>query len=821
MERLICIAAVSLMGSGLEAQRVVPIGPSMEGQFGVFDMVVYDGALVVAGWYRTFAGHERPNIQLWDGTDHYDLPGAFEQPSAAVYAVEVHEGNLYASGYDLSAGSIARWDGSSWAWLPTAPNNLIRSMVIHGGDLYCGGQNGQIYRLQGDTWLEVGSALNGSIQTLVVHEGELFAGGIFTGFVGSAGPAKGVVRWNGSEWNEYLTGLNGPVRVMCSTSEGLVIAGEFTMDGAGVHQFQGNARVVADSYVEQPFFEDLGEIIGLTTHPDGGYMIGGESTYHVVDGQTVDIPFHGTRVCVSYEGRVILGGFRGSWSSYRRTGGIGELVEGTDRAYLDLGGLEALCMPLPAMLSRNAYQGFSHFSGLEAPKGTGRYPLLFTTPWVVAEVEGVTHSSIPLPRGAQGDSMWVYAGPTSGNMDEEHIKRYHQVWKLDRAQVLAHGTSWNSPGYSAPYAISNWPGNGDGSGGIPEMLAPYVDVDGNGSYEPQLGDLPAVLGDQGIYWIMHTEEDAVIGTARMDLDMHVQMYAYHAESDPAIRNTVFLNYKVINRSPHTYTDMRFGQFALFDIGCDVDDRLECDSTRSLFLGYNGDAFDEDCNGKLGYGSTPTAMGIKFLDHRMTSHRTTIPLGEFSDPGYIADLLQGTQGGAPYEYNGQLSNFQFPGGANGDAWNFYLLRGAVGAFGIHEFAPGDTLCVDLAFIFAQPLGGEPYSSVEMLKLRADSVQTFYDARAFDCSGHPMMTVTTEEADMGSLQAFPNPVQEVLTISANERLGHIRLIDAQGRLLRSRHSMHRTALLDMSSIPAGVYFLEVHSSEGPRTVRVMKQ
>jgi len=79
--------------------------------------------------------------------------------------------------------------------------------------------------------------------------------------------------------------------------------------------------------------------------------------------------------------------------------------------------------------------------------------------------------------------------------------------------------------------IYDWPGKGNPFieiGSLNQELAPFIDVDGDGIYNPDNGDYPKIKGDQAIWWIIndignqHTETN---GEA-MGLEIKKMAYAY-------------------------------------------------------------------------------------------------------------------------------------------------------------------------------------------------------------------------------------------------------------------------------------------------------
>ena len=74
---LLAIAFITI-GADLYSQRVLPVGEGTVGQGSVYDMVEYNGQVILGGLFASFNGHARKNLQGWDGANHFDYPGAFE-----------------------------------------------------------------------------------------------------------------------------------------------------------------------------------------------------------------------------------------------------------------------------------------------------------------------------------------------------------------------------------------------------------------------------------------------------------------------------------------------------------------------------------------------------------------------------------------------------------------------------------------------------------------------------------------------------------------------------------------------------------------------
>lgn len=242
-------------------------------------------------------------------------------------------------------------------------------------------------------------------------------------------------------------------------------------------------------------------------------------------------------------------------------------------------------------------------SGFEVPKGSGSHSIYAANFWF-AGLDNNGQLKVYEETYAHDDSI-NNSGPIG--TPYEYSYKWDRVWKVSAIDIQNH-----LAGLVTTEAITNWPAHGDVSLGQAFNLAPYYDIDGNGYYDPTSGDYPLIKGQQAIYFIRNSDRTLADGVAPSRLEFHGMVYAYDCPEDSAINHTVFVDYKIINRSASDLTNCYFGQWADFDIGNSNDDYIGSDVSRGIFYGYNGDANDENANGVNGYGIYPPAQGVTFL-----------------------------------------------------------------------------------------------------------------------------------------------------------------------------------------------------------------
>lgn len=198
-----------------------------------------------------------------------------------------------------------------------------------------------------------------------------------------------------------------------------------------------------------------------------------------------------------------------------------------------------------------------------------------------------------------GDDFW--SGPlrvTDASTDIYGVMDYHHVWKVTRAEIEA---LIANPGGDIPEDILTWPANGNVNDGYAENLAPFVDVDGDGIYNPHNGDYPDILGDMALYCIYNDNynyynENVVLhgssGGGSLGVEIHCMLYGFNAPDDLILNNTLFMRQWIYNRSSNDYHDVYIGYFTDFDIGNSEDDYFGCNVENGYYYGYNSSNFDE-------------------------------------------------------------------------------------------------------------------------------------------------------------------------------------------------------------------------------------
>lgn len=281
----------------------------------------------------------------------------------------------------------------------------------------------------------------------------------------------------------------------------------------------------------------------------------------------------------------------------------------------------------------------------EVPKNSGIMALFTSALWLGGtDVNG--QLKLAALRYRQGADYWT--GPLSQGAAEttndnclaydrhfitvqDEIREF-DAWFTAGEQDAINGTNTQQelfPDYEVPLIIKEWPAHGDLTQGQGYYLAPFFDRDEDGVYRWEDGDYPwhdinktkecnvdrrvSLYGDLNFWWVMNDKGNIHTETGSEPIGMEIRAQAFAFASNDEVNNMTFYNYELINRSTQTLENTYFGCFTDGALGDPQDDYVGCDVNRGLAYYYNGDNFDGDNAGWLGYGVNPPAVGVDFFE----------------------------------------------------------------------------------------------------------------------------------------------------------------------------------------------------------------
>ncbi|MDD4604326.1 MAG: T9SS type A sorting domain-containing protein [Bacteroidales bacterium] len=300
-----------------------------------------------------------------------------------------------------------------------------------------------------------------------------------------------------------------------------------------------------------------------------------------------------------------------------------------------------------------------HFSfentDYEVPKGSGKTSLFSNSLWIGGKDEQhqLHFAGEKYGQGTQSSSHVkhdYFPGPKMDSLKYENLRDtvWNYIWNLKKSEIDYHRAHFWEAGYTPIHDILTWPGNGDTALGQAHKLAPFSDRNADGIYDPYDGDYPEIRGDQALFFIFNDDKlyHSESTGKKLGVEIHGMAYGFDLPNDSAFKNTIFLQYKLYNRSQNTYDSTLLGVFSDIDLGYANDDYLGCDVERNMYFGYNGTPVDGSGQ-SYAYGENPPAQSVIILG------------GPYMDPDYLDNPR--------YDLNGnQLCDFSVNGLNFGDS-----------------------------------------------------------------------------------------------------------------------------------------------------------
>jgi hypothetical protein len=797
-----------------------------------------------------------------------------------------------------SKNGLAKYDGSGWTTFTTANSgiagNNVQCIAFDSANAAWIGTLSGLSHFDGITWTNYTRSNSGIASDSVFS---IFPEGVNSVWLGGQ---KGISHFSGAAFTNFF--LPGPyVSNYKINGIGKEANGNYWLSttGYGLQQFNGSGFTPVSAFLGQfetigsaTFFNTLrssssGEVCFFDLANKCVVKIKNNATSYFYMGNLPTSPGHKSTVStLFYPGTskiittsIMAGATTVGYISLNPSGyngfGLSPKKGANDANYkfLDTNNISA------GVTNRgDLHWDLTTSSTFVAPKGSGTSPAFVSSLWMGGmDSGGQLHVAATTFR-QNGSDFWP--GPLdtiSSTSDSLSAWNYDKVWKVsanmiaDFQAAFAAGTVQNGT-YPVPDAILTWPAHG--SGNFSRQLALFVDVNGNGIYDPvNGGDYPKIKGDQSIYTIFN-DALAYHGESRgglpMGAEIHFEEYSFYCpsvvDSLRAINNLIYKDYVIINRSVNDYDSVYFGFMEDTDLGNYLDDLGTAIPAQNYVLSFNGDAYDEDVNTIRGYKNNIPIMSYAILDGPPANYIDGIDNnnnGIADEPGEKCLL---TSYSPAYGYFGTPCNLSptepsdfyglmkavFPDSThlqdtvfcaqnypvnfiNTDFpynWNYQRnprdWNAVLGSGPLH-FGAGDTMHYVIAMVFTQDsalpfISGSIYQPDLFLANQRDvaKARDWYENGYPGCSAiatfSPSAAKSPEE-----FRLFPNPANEFITIDVNENLLNKTwtITDAAGRKISSGKIISKTYQQDLRILPAGLYFIIIEGENGVACKKFIRQ
>jgi hypothetical protein len=457
----------------------------------------------------------------------------------------------------------------------------------------------------------------------------------------------------------------------------------------------------------------------------------------------------------------------------------------------------------------------------------------------------IAYDGTHLVTGFSDRADFVVVDPNTGRILDQ---RWQDVWKVSKVQVQQFQQDFTNQSINfANYPdIETWPGNGNVWAGEDAQLAPYIDLDNDGVYDPQNdGDYPCFPGDMALWWIFN--DDGPHGESQgLPLGIQVENLSYIVDCnlspcpDTALDYATFHHLEVTNHGIADLHDVYLGTFLDFDLGDSFDDFIGSDSALGLAFSYNGDANDDL---PAGYGFNPPALGAMVLPNGQIDQMNSMmywqntagldgnPYTAIDFYNYLratwkdgSHLLNNGVDGFQATGSGPATNFAFSGdpgfcGGAGTGWsevsaaNAPYDRRALQNYGPLNLGRGQEVVLDYAMVYARDLTRDNIGNVCKLKTDAATIQNWW-ATALDKSCFSIVTARPDPqaATAWSMELFPNPNAgnfELRLSQAPRRSIDLVLRNLQGQSVWLGQIPAGTQMLHIETLglPSGLYLLQM--------------
>jgi hypothetical protein len=841
-------------------------------------------ALTIDNAGNTWVGfNQHVGLGKFDGTNWtmFDTTNT-PMTSATVTALATQAGTTIwvATSTSQVTGELFSYNGSTWIDHTISVNfNYVNVLAADNatGVIWVGTKAG-LFRGNGSAWTNLTVANSGLASDTILSLAIDPSGNLL------AGTQRGLSVQNGTGWTNYSSSNIGFTSNIVNAIYSDATNGTWLSLNGHVGRFSPPYFVPMDSIMLTPVPNAYGSnTISITRGPNGGVIFNGSNgtlievisnhpqfyytgfvyisamlAYNPVNGKT----WIANRLPTS--SGIPLFAFDGNYTHHLGEGVYG--VTPNNCRYLDVNNVRT------AILNRGDKNWNLSNAQYEVPKGSGAHTVFTSSLWIGGlDNGGGLHQAAMTYRQT---GMDFFPGPLdtiNGTTDSATAVQYDYIWRIEKLKIQEFQYYWGTGAvqngtYIPDQDILTWPAHGTGN--YTRNMAPFIDVDGNGIYNPVTGgDYPDIKGDEMLYCIYndnlaaHTET----GGAPFKVEVHASAYAYFcpaiADSQKVINYTTYYNYEIFNRSSNNYNNAYIGAFHDVDLGTFDDDYVGCISTENFSFTYNNDS-------DATYGAHPPISSVAILNGPMAdpvdgidndNDGTTDEAGEINlmtghvfynndfsvtgnpehaDDFYMymsgkwkdsTDITIGGNG-----YGGVTpTNFMFDGlPYDTAAWteisanNAPYDRRSVTSCGPFTLNGGEHVNFNYAIVFSRDttLGPPDTAYYDQAVNDVRRVRNWYNTSTTPSCVQWGVGINEPVPAISALSLYPNPASTLLTIEykAESKNARYEVLDMTGRSIETGAIIQGgQTTISVEALPFGIYLVRVIDNENVTARKFIRQ
>lgn len=456
----------------------------------------------------------------------------------------------------------------------------------------------------------------------------------------------------------------------------------------------------------------------------------------------------------------------------------------------------------------------TELAGYEVPAGSGNHGIYALSFWFGGED---LNGQLKLAATTYSEESDFFPGALTNNgvatvpVGETSSKG---IYPVTRAEIEYHIAHFGDVGYSIPSSIINWPAHGDVTLEMDFYLAPFVDTDGDGIYDPSAGDYPKIKGDKAVYMIVNDKADIHLsGGDAIGLELHYLIYQY--ESDDYLNDATFINIRVINRGTQTLFGFKTACFVDCDLGDPTDDYVGFNAASDLMYCYNG--FNTDGI----YGTNPPAIGVALLNQDADKF---VSMGGAGGPTGLPNIamdyynyMKGNwKNGIPFTYGdngygGEVpTDYLYDGIPGTESWTEASVENTPGdrrimmsaSLALDILRPFEQLCFDYVVLYNRD-GNHIENATNLFELANQAEDHIAADGGVYCNAKVAGLTNIDKLE--SITVYPNPSNGSFTIDVD---GNFDLIihSIDGRLVYQSKNLMGGQPIE-TSIKNGTYFIKI--------------